>query len=95
MTSRSLFKWRHFLPDIIVLSVRWYCRYPLSYRDLEEIMSERGVEVDHSTIHRWVLSYAPELDKRIRPTGHVLDLWIEFRCLSQIHTVELRSAEGL
>jgi transposase-like protein len=67
MASQSLFKWRHFLPEIIVLNVRWYCRYPLSYRDLEEMMAERGVEVDHSTIHRWVLSYAPELDKRLRP----------------------------
>jgi transposase-like protein len=67
MASQSLFKWRHFLPESIVLNVRWYCRYPLSYRDLEELMAERGVEVDHSTIHRWVLSYAPELDKRIRP----------------------------
>jgi transposase-like protein len=67
MASQSLFKWRHFLPEIIVLNVRWYCRYPLSYRDLEEMMAERGVEVDHSTIHRWVLSYAPERDKRVRP----------------------------
>ena len=67
MVAQPLFKWRHFLPEIIVLNVRWYCRYPLSYRDLEEMMAERGVEVDHSTIHRWVLSYAPELDKRVRP----------------------------
>ncbi len=67
MAAQSLFKWRHFLPEIIVLNVRWYCRYPLSYRDLEEMMAERGVEVDHSTINRWVLSYAPELDKRLRP----------------------------
>ncbi len=55
------------MPEIIVLNVRWYCRYALSYRDLEEMMQERGVEVDHSTIQRWVLSYALELDKRIRP----------------------------
>jgi transposase-like protein len=54
------------LPDIILLNVRWYCRYSLSYRDLEEMMAEREVEVDHSTINRWVLKYAPELDKRIR-----------------------------
>ncbi len=45
----------------------WTHRYALSYRDLEEMMAERGVEVDHSTINRWVLKYAPELDKRIRP----------------------------
>ena len=55
------------MPEIILLNVRWYCRYTLSYRDLEEMMQERGVEVDHSTINRWVLKYAPELDKRIRP----------------------------
>ncbi|MBD2097231.1 IS6 family transposase [Trichocoleus sp. FACHB-591] len=66
MSTYSLFKWRHFLPDIILLNVRWYCRYALSYRDLEEMMQERGVEVDHSTINRWVLKYAPELDQRIR-----------------------------
>ena len=67
MSPASLFKWRHFLPEIILLNVRWYCRYSLSYRDLEEMMAERGVEVDHSTINRWVLKYAPELDKRVRP----------------------------
>ncbi len=55
------------MPEIILLNVRWYCRYPLSYRDLEEMMVERGVEVDHATINRWVLKYAAELDKRIRP----------------------------
>jgi len=47
--------------------VRWYCRYALSYRDWEEMMQQRGVEVDHSTMNRWVLKSAPELDKRIRP----------------------------
>jgi len=67
MAAHSLSKWRHFLPDIILLNVRWYCRYALSYRDLEEMMAERGIEVDHSTINRWVLNYAPELDKRVRP----------------------------
>lgn len=66
MSPQSLFKWRHFLPEIILLNVRWYCRYALSYRDLEELMQERAVEVDHSTLNRWVLKYAPELDKRIR-----------------------------
>src|SRR5918998_1051164 len=67
MMTDSLFKWRHFLPEIILLNVRWYCRYSLSYRNLEEMMAERGVEVDHSTLHRWVLKFAPELDNRIRP----------------------------
>src|SRR4028119_2091760 len=67
MSTPPVFKWRHFQADIILLNVRWYCRYALSYRDLEEMMAERGIEVDHSTINRWVLKYAPELDKRIRP----------------------------
>jgi hypothetical protein len=47
-------------------NVRWYCCYSLSYRDLEKMMQEREVELDHSTLNRWVLKYAPELDKRIR-----------------------------
>lgn len=76
MSTQSLFKWRHFQADIILLNVRWYCRYALSYRDLEEIMQERGIKVDHSTINRWVLKYAPELDKRIRPhLQPTNDLW--------------------
>lgn len=64
---KASFKWRHFQFDIILLNVRWYCRYALSYRDLEEMMAERGVKVDHTTIYRWVQDYAPEIDKRIRP----------------------------
>ena len=47
--------------------MRWYLRYALSYRDLEEIMRERGLSLDHTTIYRWVQAYAPELEKRIRP----------------------------
>ena len=46
--------------------MRWYCRYGVSYRDLEEMMTERGVPVDHTTIYRWVQKYAPELDKQTR-----------------------------
>jgi len=48
------------------LCIRWYVRYALSYRDLEEMMRERGLSVDHTTIFRWVQRYAPELEKRIR-----------------------------
>jgi transposase, IS6 family len=50
-----------------MLCVRWYLRYALSYRDLEEMMRERGLQVDHTTIFRWVQHYAPELEKRCRP----------------------------
>jgi transposase, IS6 family len=67
MIGQQPFKWRHFLPDVILLNVRWYSRYSLSYRDLEEMMLERGISVDHTTIFRWVQAYAPELDKRSRP----------------------------
>jgi transposase-like protein len=61
------FKWRHYQGEIILLCVRWYLRYALSYRDLEEMMRERGLSLDHTTIYRWVQAYAPELEKRIRP----------------------------
>jgi transposase-like protein len=62
----TLFKGRHFEAEIIVLCVRWYLRYSLSYRDLEELMAERSLSVDHSTVWRWVQRYAPELNKRCR-----------------------------
>jgi IS6 family transposase len=62
----SEFKWRHFEGEIILWAVRWYCRYGISYRDLEQMMGERGVPVDHSTIYRWVQRYAPEIEKRLR-----------------------------
>jgi IS6 family transposase len=61
------FKWRHFQGEIILWAVRWYCRYGISYRDLEEMAAERGVEVDHTTVYRWVQAYAPEMHKRLKP----------------------------
>jgi IS6 family transposase len=64
--NKSSFKWRHFEPTIRLLCVRWYCRYQLSYRDVEEMMKERGLNVDHSTVFRWVQRYAPEINKRMR-----------------------------
>jgi IS6 family transposase len=67
MISDSPFKWRHFEGQIILLCVRWYLRYCLSYRDLEEIMAERGLGIDHTTIYRWVQRYAPELEERCKP----------------------------
>jgi transposase, IS6 family len=62
----ALFHGRHFGDEMILLCVRWYLQYSLSYRDLEEIMAERGLRVDHSTIARWVLHYAPVLNERLR-----------------------------
>jgi len=67
MAEQHPFKWRHFQSEIILLCVRWYLRYPLSYRQLEEMMLERGLRVDHTTIYRWVQHYAPEIEKRCRP----------------------------
>ena len=67
MTNTDLFKKRHFERTIILVCVSWYIRYPLSYRNLEEMMVERGLKVDHSTIWRWVQRFAPEIEKRSRP----------------------------
>jgi IS6 family transposase len=65
--DKFTFKWRHYEPAVILLCVRWYCRYQLSDRDLEEMMRERGLAVDHVTVWRWVQRYAPEINKRMRP----------------------------
>ena len=76
MPKSRLFKWRHYFPAIILRCVRWYCRYSLSYRDVEELTQERGLRVDHSTVYRWVQAYAPQLDKRCRPhLGPTSDSW--------------------
>ena len=64
--SKDDFKGRHFEATLILQAVSWYLRYPLSYRDIEELFLERGLEVDHSTLNRWVLAYAPLIEKRLR-----------------------------
>lgn len=64
--SKDDFKGRHFEVWLIVQAVPWYLRYPLSYRDLDGIFRERGFDVDHSTINRWVPAYAPVIEKRLR-----------------------------
>jgi putative transposase len=68
-TERSTvvdFKGSHFEREVVLWGVRWYVAYPISYRQLEEMMEERGVEVDHSSLNRWVLKYAPLLDHAFR-----------------------------
>jgi putative transposase len=71
------FKAAHFPKDMILVCVRWYVAYPLSYRHVEELMQERGVSVDHATINRWVLKYSPQLEeafhRRKRP------VWVSWR----------------
>ena len=67
MNPKHPFKWRHYEPEIILLCVRWYLTYPLSYRQVAEMVNERGMHVHHTTVFRWVQEYGPELDKRCRP----------------------------
>lgn len=64
--SENLFKWKHFESDIIILCVRWKLKYPLSYRNLKDMMLERGLYLSHTTIMRWVQQYSPILSVRIR-----------------------------
>src|SRR5277367_5716090 len=67
ITASNPFKGRQHPGELIILCVRWYLRYPLSYEQVAELMSERGVGVDASCIWRWVQAYAPELKKRRQP----------------------------
>src|SRR5262245_47123399 len=71
------FKGAHFPREIILMGVRWYVAYPLSTRHVEELMEERGVHVDHSTMNRWVIKYSPQLEeafhRRKRP------VWVSWR----------------
>src|SRR5262245_62690393 len=70
------FKGAHFVKDIILTCVRWYLAYPLSYRQVEELMEERGVSVDHATINRWVLKYSSQLEDAFhRRKGSVGRSW--------------------
>jgi transposase, IS6 family len=65
--KKNPFKGRQFTAEIILWAVRWYLQFPISYRDLERMLSDRGVQVDHTTLFRWIQAYAQELDKRVRP----------------------------
>jgi transposase-like protein len=71
--NKNLFKGRQFTAEIILWAIRWYLQFPISYRDLEHMLSDRGVQVDHTTLFRWMQVYAPELDKRIRPHLRMTD----------------------
>src|SRR5260370_6557904 len=65
-TRPAIFKWRQTEPVLILSAVRWYLRYSLSLRDVEELLKERGLEVDHTTVWRWLQRYGPELEERLR-----------------------------
>src|SRR3954469_21823536 len=77
MTMARSFKGAHFPKEIILTGVRWYLAYPLSTRHVEELMLERGVHVDHSTVNRWAIKYSPQLEeafhRRKRP------VWVSWR----------------
>ena len=74
--TRSAFAGFRFPPDVIVLAVCWYLRFGLSYRDVQKLLAERGIEVDHVTIYRWVLRFTPLLTDAARPCRHVVgDRW--------------------
>src|SRR6185437_3434756 len=67
MRQDKEFKGRQFTAEVILWAVRWYLMFPISYRDLELMLQDRGVAVDHTTLFRWIQAYAPKLEKRIRP----------------------------
>jgi len=76
MPLPSGFSGFRFPPEVILVAVRWYVRYRLSYRDLEELLAERGVELDHVTLYRWVQRFTPLLIEAARPTRHLAgDRW--------------------
>jgi len=66
MGSGEAFKGRHFTAEVILWALRWYLAFPISYRDLSEMLSDRGVAVDHTTVFRWVQAYAATLEQRVR-----------------------------
>jgi putative transposase len=71
------FKGAHFPKEVILMGVRWYVAYPLSTRHVEELMEERGVELDHATINRWVIEYSGQLEEAFhRCKRHV---WVSWR----------------
>ena len=70
---------------VIAVAVRWYLRYGLSYRDVEELLAERGITVDHVTIYRWVQTFTPEFIDAARPTRHAAgDRWLSTRPTSRL-----------
>ena len=66
MTDARAFRGFRFPAEVILWAVRWYLQFPISYRDLERMLADRGVEVDHTSMYRWVQRFAPELERRLR-----------------------------
>src|SRR6476619_3467063 len=91
-TMAISFKGAHFPPEIILMGVRWYVAYPLSTRHVEELMLERRVHVDHSTVNRWVIKYSPLLEeafhRRKRP------VWVSWRMDETYNEASPQQAAG-
>src|SRR4051794_29769541 len=87
-TSWSAFAGFRFPPEVIVLAVRWYLRFGLSYRDVEELLAERGIEVDHVTVYRWVQRFTPLLADAARFARHSPgDRWFVDETYAKVHGV--------
>ena len=83
ITRPAIFKWRQTEPGIILCAVRWYLRYSLSLRDVEELLEERGLNVDHTTVWRWVQDYGPDLGAATaKNTDRPVTFWVQGDCLA-------------
>lgn len=71
--NKNPFNGRQFTVEIILWAMRWYLQFPISYRDLERMLADRGIQVDHTILFRWIQAYAPEIDRRIRPHLHMMN----------------------
>jgi hypothetical protein len=90
MKSQSLFKWKHYQSEIILLTMRWYLKYTLSLRNVAEMMEERGLQMAHTTIMRWVHEYGPQLEQRLRRHLILQLFYMEVRLLSWKNQSEYR-----
>ena len=93
------FKGSHFERDVILWGVRWYVAYPISYRQLEEMMAEHAIDVDHVTLKRWVIKYVPLLEKEFRmrklPVGsswRMNETYVRVRGTWQGHSIQESAA---
>ncbi len=97
MEKENLFKWKHYQPELILLTVRWYLRYNLSFRNLVEMMEERGLSITHTTIMRWVHQYGSQLEEKgfcckvSEDTKRWGILWASFMKLLIIHVMRYTS----
>ncbi|WP_408902094.1 hypothetical protein [Roseomonas genomospecies 6] len=82
-STKSPFKGRQFTAAVILWAERWYLQFPISYHDLERMLADRGVAVDHTTLYRWIQADAPELAKRLRP--HLRMTTGPGRCVRRSH----------